>query len=310
MSVVNSAAERVTGRGRRIRWNVVEQALAGYLFILPAIVELAVFLLGPIVYAFVISFKHFSYLDPLDSHFVGFLNYIHLFEDPVFLRALWNTTVYALVVVPVQTAIAMMLAVIVNRIRGKTIFRVIYYLPSITSTVGVAVIFSFLFQPNGLLNRLLWILFHIQGPDYFNSPIFAFPAIMAVAVWTTAGQFMVIYLAALQEIPEELYEAAAIDGAEGFAMLRYITIPSLRRTTFLVVVLGMIGAFQVFDLVYVISSASSLPQQYTMTVVLDLFEKGFRTMQMGYASAMGFVLFAIILVLTLIQQLWLGREDA
>ncbi|GLV13450.1 sugar ABC transporter permease [Alicyclobacillus hesperidum] len=294
----------------RLRTSTVDQALAGYLFILPALVELFVFLLGPIVYAFVVSFKHFSYLDPLDAHFIGVQNYIHLFQDPVFLRALWNTTLYALVVVPVQTALAMLLAVVVNRIRGKTVFRIIYYLPSITSTVGVAVIFGFLFQPNGLLNRLLFLTLHIQGPDYFNSPMFALPAIMVVAIWTTAGQFMIIYLAALQDIPTELYEAAAIDGAKGWQILRSVTVPMLKRTTFLVVVLGMIGAFQVFDLVYVISGNSSLPQQDTMTVVLDLFEKGFRTMQMGYASAMGFVLFAIILVLTLIQQLFLGREDS
>ncbi|TDY49648.1 carbohydrate ABC transporter membrane protein 1 (CUT1 family) [Alicyclobacillus sacchari] len=296
----------------RYRWrrSDVDQALAGYLFILPALVELFVFLLGPIVYAFVVSFKHFSYLDPLDAHFIGLTNYIHLFQDPVFLRALWNTTVYALVVVPVQTALALFLAVVVNRIRGKTVFRVIYYLPSITSTVGVAVIFGFLFQPNGLLNRLLFLTLHIQGPDYFNSPVFALPAIMVVAIWTTAGQFMIIYLAALQDIPTELYEAAAIDGAQGWQTLLSVTVPMLKRTTFLVMVLGMIGAFQVFDLVYVISGNSSLPQQDTMTVVLDLFEKGFRTMQMGYASAMGFVLFAIILLLTLIQQLFLGREDS
>ena len=214
-----------------------------------------------------------------------------------------------IVVVPVQTCLAMFLAIVVNRIRGKTFFRVIYYLPSITSTVGVAVIFSFLFQPSGLLNRLLYFLFHIQGPNYFNSPIFALPAIMVVAVWTTAGQFMIIYLAALQDIPSDLYEAAAIDGAQPWQMVKNITVPMLRRTTFLVSVLGMIGTFQVFDIVYVIAGNSALPQEFTMTVVLDLFEKGFRTMQMGYASSMAFVLFAIILVLTLIQQYFLGREE-
>jgi multiple sugar transport system permease protein len=295
-------------RGRAFRSSAVDQALAGYLFLLPALTALVVFLLGPVLYAFYISFQHFSYLNPDAARFVGFENYIHLFRDPEFLRALWNTTLYALGVVPTQTAIALFLAIIVDRIRGKTFFRIAYYLPTVTSTVAVSVIFIFLFQPSGLVNQFLR-LFGIQGPNYFNSPVFALPAIMVMAVWSTVGQFMIIYLAGLQDIPHEIYEAAAIDGASGWRLLRYITLPMLKRTTFLVVVMGMIGCFQVFDQMYVVSGGNGGPMNATLSVVLHLFNKGFRTMQMGYASAMAFVLFAIILVLTLIQNYFLGRED-
>ncbi|WP_245632832.1 carbohydrate ABC transporter permease [Alicyclobacillus kakegawensis] len=295
--------------GHRVsRRKAVDQALAGYLFVLPALASLVVFLVGPILYAFYISFQQFSFLDEQSTRFVGLANYTHLFHDPVFLRALWNTTLYSLGVVPVQTALALFLAIIVNRVQGKTFFRVAYYLPTVTSTVAVSVMFVFLFQPQGLVNQFL-ALFGVRGPNYFNSPTFALPAIMVMAIWSTVGQFMIIYLAGLQDIPDELYEAASMDGASGWKLTRYITIPMLRRTTFLVIVMSLIGTFQVFDQAYVVSGGTGGPLNATLTVILDLFIKGFKDMQMGYASAMAFVLFAIIMILTLIQHYVIGRED-
>lgn len=282
--------------------------MIAYSFLFPAVVSLGVFLLGPIFYALYVSFFHFSFLDPQNAKFIGFLNYVHLFEDPEFLHALWNTSLYTLVVVPVQTALALFLALIVNNIKGKTFFRVAYYLPTVTSTVATSVMFTFIFAPSGILNKFL-LVFGIHGPNYFNSPTFALPAIMGMAVWSSAGQFMIIYLAGLQDIPEEVYEAAWIDGAKGWRLLTSITVPLLRRTTFLNVVMSMIGTFQVFDQMYVISGGTGGPLHSTLSVVLDLFNKGFKTMQMGYASAMGFVLFGIVLLLTLVQQFFLGREQ-
>ncbi len=295
-------------RRKRISRSATSQAIAGYLFVLPAFVSLAVFIGGPILYSFYLSFFHFSYLDPQNATWAGLDNYLHLFVDPVFLQALTNTAEYSLGVVPVQTAIALLLALVVDRVKGKSLFRVIYYLPTVTSTVAVAVMFIFIFNPTGLLNTIL-LNFGIHGPNYFFDPNFALPSVMAMAVWSTVGQFMIIYLAGLQDIPEEVYEAAAIDGAKGFDLLRFITIPLLRRTSFLVIVMGMIGTFQVFDSVYVISQGNGGPMGATMTVVLDLFNKAFKDMNMGYASAMGFTLFAIILILTLVQNLVLGKED-
>jgi multiple sugar transport system permease protein len=294
---------------RRSRFrNKFDQAMAGYLFLLPAVVALLVFLIGPIFYAFYISFFHFSFLEPQNAKFVGLSNYINLFTDKDFLKALWNTSLYTIGVVPIQTAIALFLALIVNNIKGKTFFRVAYYLPTVTSTVAVSVIFIFIFEPDGILNKIL-ANFGIHGPNYFNSPTFALPAIMLMAIWSSVGQFMIIYLAGLQDISEEIYEAAAIDGAQGWRLLWHITIPLLRRTTFLNVVMSMIGTFQVFDQVYVVSGGNGGPLNSTLSVVLDIFNKGFKTMQMGYASAMAFILFGIILVLTLIQNYFLGRED-
>jgi multiple sugar transport system permease protein len=293
---------------RKFSRSKFDKGMAGYLFLLPALVSLLVFLIGPIFYAFYISFFNFSFLDPQNAVFVGFKNYIQLFRDPEFLRALWNTSLYTLCVVPIQTVIALFLALIVNNIRGKTFFRVAYYLPTVTSTVAVSVIFMFIFEPDGILNKFL-ANFGFHGPNYFNSPHFALPAIMLMAIWSSVGQFMIIYLAGLQDISEEVYEAAELDGAKGWRLLWYITVPLLRRTTFLNVVMSMIGTFQVFDQVFVISGGNGGPLNSTLSVVLDIFNKGFKTMQMGYASAMAFVLFAIILILTLVQNFFLGREE-
>ncbi len=284
-----------------------DQAMAGYLFLLPAIVSLCVFLIGPIFYALYISFFHFSFLDPQNKQFIGVRNYIHLFSDPLFLRALWNTTLYAIVVVPVQTAIALFLALIVNNLKGKTFFRIVYYLPTVTSTVATSLMFMFIFEPQGLLNNFLR-LFGIHGPNYFNSPTFALPSIMAIAIWSSVGQYMIIYLAGLQDLPAEVYEAAALDGATGLRLLRYITLPLLKRTTFLNVVLSLIGTFQVFDQMDVISQGTGGPLNSTLSVVLDLFNQAM-SQNMGYASAIGFVLFIIILILTFIQKFFFERND-
>lgn len=281
--------------------------MAGYLFLLPAIVSLCVFLIGPIIYALYISFFHFSFLDPQNKAFIGLKNYIHLFRDPLFLRALWNTTLYAIVVVPVQTAIALFLALTVNNLKGKTFFRIVYYLPTVTSTVATSLMFMFIFEPQGLLNNFLKV-FGIHGPNYFNSPTFALPSIMAIAIWSSVGQYMIIYLAGLQDLPAEVYEAAALDGATGWRLLKYITLPLLKRTTFLNVVLSLIGTFQVFDQMDVISQGTGGPLNSTLSVVLDLFNQAM-SQNMGYASAIGFVLFIIILILTVIQKYFFERND-
>lgn len=286
----------------------LEQAMIGYLFLLPAVVSLAVFLIGPIFYAIFVSFFHYNSLNISQKQFIGLKNFSHLFHDPLFRRALINTSLYAVIVVPVQTAIALFLALIVNSIKGKTIFRVIYYLPTVTSSVATSLMFMFIFEPQGLLNSFLK-LFGIQGPNYFNSPSLALPAIMAVAVWSSVGQFMIIYLAGIQDLSDDVYEAAALDGAKGWNLLRYITLPLLNRTTFLNVVLSLIGCFQVFDMAYVVSGGTGGPLNSTLTVVLDLYNQA-TSGNMGYASAIGIALFIIILILTIIQKMFFEREEA
>lgn len=278
------------------------EALSGYAFALPFIASISIFLIGPLIYAFIISFKEFSFLNPEASRWIGFANYIKLFSDPTFKRALLNTTLYSLGVVPTQLVIALILALIVNSdIKGKTFFRVAYYIPTVTSTVAVSVIFLYLFKADGLVNALL-AKFGIQGPTWFNDVRFALPSIMMMAIWSSVGNYMVIFLAGLQDIPSELYEAAEVDGANKFQRFFKITLPMLRPIVFFNLVMSLIGTFQVFDQAYVVSQGTGGPLDATMTVVLNIYRTGFRDFNMGYASAMAFVLFVIILILTLIQR--------
>ncbi|MFC4769340.1 carbohydrate ABC transporter permease [Effusibacillus consociatus] len=274
----------------------------GYLFVLPVVVSLAVFLIGPIFYALYISFHEFSFLAPEQAKWVGFENYLKLFEDPRFLKAVKNTSFYSLGVVPVQICIALMLALIVDsKIKGKTFFRVVYFLPTVTSTVAVSVMFMYLFKNDGLVNLFLSKI-GVPTHDWFGDLSFALPATMMMAIWTTVGQFMVIYLAGLQDIPNDLYEAAEVDGATPWQKLRFITWPMLRSTTFFILIMSIIGTFQVFDQMYVISKGEGGPQDATLTVVFYLYRAAFKDFEMGYASAMAFVLFLIILLLTVIQK--------
>ncbi|MFC4075671.1 carbohydrate ABC transporter permease [Salinithrix halophila] len=280
----------------------------GYLFTLPVIVSLTVFLIGPILYAFYLSFQQFTFLNPDLSQFVGWDNYMRLLQDKRFHTALKNTSFYSLGVVPVQVSIALLLALIVNsRLRGKTFFRVAYFLPTVTSTVAVSVMFLFLFKRDGLVNAFL-SLFGVEGRSWMLDIDFALPSIMLMAVWTTVGQFMVIYLAGLQDIPSDLYDAAEVDGAGPFRQFWHITLPLLKPTTFFIVVMSIIGTFQVFDQMYVISKGEGGPLDSTLTVVLYLYNVAFKDFEMGYASAIAFFLFAVILVLTLIQRKFFGEE--
>jgi len=284
------------------------EATTGYAFVLPFVASIAIFLIGPLIYAFIISFKEFSFLNPDASRWVGLANYINLFSDPTFKKALLNTTLYSLGVVPTQLVIALILALIVNAdIKGKTFFRVAYYIPTVTSTVAVSIIFLYLFKADGLVNKLLSI-FNIEGPAWFYHVKFALPSIMMMAIWSSVGNYMVIFLAGLQDIPSELYESAEVDGANKFQRFFSITLPMLRHVVFFNLVMSLIGTFQVFDQAYVVSRGSGGPLDATMTVVLYIYRTGFRDFNMGYASATAFVLFVIILILTLIQRMLFKEE--
>lgn len=284
--------------------------MTGYLFVMPVAVSLAVFLIGPIFYALYISFHNFSFLAPDQATWAGFDNYLRLLKDPRFIKALINTSFYSLGVVPIQIVIALLLAMIVDsKIKGKSFFRVVYFLPTVTSTVAVSVMFLYLFKNDGIVNLFLSKI-GIPTHDWFNDIHFALPATMMMAIWTTVGQFMVIYLAGLQDIPNELYEAAEVDGATSWQKIRFITWPMLRPTTFFVLIMSIIGTFQVFDQMYVISKGEGGPQDATLTVVFYLYRSAFKDFDMGYASAMAFVLFLIILILTVIQRKLFKEEAA
>jgi multiple sugar transport system permease protein len=203
-------------------------------------------------------------------------------------------------VVPTQTLLALLLALAVNQeIPARGFFRAAFYIPAITSSVVTSVIFLWIYSKPGLLNYLL-SGFGVVGPDWIGSPKYALSAIMALNVWTTSGYFMVAFLAGLQSIPTTLYEAARVDGAGAWARFRYITVPSLKPTLFFVVTLGLIGSFQVFDQIYMMSAGG--PVNATTTLSYFIYISAFRYFRFGYAAAAAVMLFVIILLVTRLQQ--------
>lgn len=290
-------------RRKRVTKLKVRNALAAYTFLAPYLIILTIFTLIAVITAFYLSFFYvdFGFTQPI---FYGFKNYQHIWYDLTnngdFLVGLRNAIEYTVGVVLLQTVLALALASLLNqRVRALGIFRTAFYLPSLTSSVAISLIFIWLYQPQGALNYLLSLL-HIQGPAWLNNPSTALPAIMLMNIWTTAPTFMILYLAALQDIPDTLYEAARVDGASSWRVFWNVTLPLLRPTTFLVVALGSIGAFQVFDQVYVMTAGG--PLRSTLSPVLVIYDTAFKSSLMGLACAQAFVLFLVIFAVTIIQK--------
>lgn len=276
--------------------------IAGVLLIAPVVLLMLVFVIGPAIYSFVLSFKDHNMLKPDKSTWVWFKNYTELMKDPKFYQALYNTLKYTIIVVPVQTVIALLLATVANqKIRGKTFFRVAYYVPAVTSAVAAASMFMFLFNTNGIANKFLG-LFGFQAVSWFNDPKYALPLAMIMAIWSTVGTQMLVFLAGLQDIPGEVYEAASIDGASEIQRFMKITVPMLSEKTMFVIVVGMIGTLQMFDQAYIISGGLGGPLGSTTTVVLYLYQKAFGENRLGYGSAVAVFLFIIIFTLTILQK--------
>jgi len=275
------------------------EAWAAYLFLLPALVVLSLFVFGPLVFIFAVAFFDWNLFRP-DQHFLGAANFVELAGDELFFTALRNTTVYVLGVVPAQTLLALLLALAVNQsIPARGFFRAAFYIPAITSSVVTSIIFLWIYSKPGLLNYVLsW--FGIEGPDWIGSPKYALGAIMALNVWSTSGYFMVAFLAGLQSIPASLYEAARIDGASPWARFRHVTVPGLKPTLFFVATLGIIGTFQVFDQIYMMSAGG--PVNATTTLSYFIYNSAFRYFRFGYAAAAAVLLFAIILLVTRMQR--------
>lgn len=267
-----------------------------WVFLAVPLVLFAVFMLLPIVIAAVISFTDYAIVG--DTEWVGLENYTRIFQDSFFWIALRNTAWYTLLYVPLGLVIALASAVLLNRNRRAVrLFRTLFYIPVVSSTVATATIWYWLLNPQkGLLNVALgWI--GIDGPAWLYDSQWAMPAIVLMSVWAGFGANMIIFLGGLQGVPGDLYESARLDGANAWQQFRYVTLPSLSRTTFLVSTLLIIGAFQVFDQAYVLTKGG--PGNSTVTMVYYIYNKGFGSLEMGYASALSFVLFVIILVFSL-----------
>lgn len=338
-----------------IRGEDRQNAIAGWLFMTPAILIFSVFIIIPIIAAVYFSLTDWNGISPpSEASFIGLDNYKAILAEPGirqtdFFTALKNTTYFALGVVPMQTIISLFLAVIVNQalLRFKGFFRTTYYFPSITSSVAISLMFLFFYQKSGLVNQVLgaltfgawepiaWMadprgLIHIvlswfgltirTAPDFLtqttlfgvtlwswiSGPSVALTGIMIMNTWTTIGTMMIIFLAALQNIPGFVYEAAQIDGASAWTQFRRMTVPMLRPTLFFVITLGLIGTYQVFDQIYVMSSGG--PAKTTLTVAYLVYRNGFSNSQMGLGAAIAILLFIIIFALTMIQRRITGSE--
>lgn len=294
------ATARRNGSGTRRPW-VREETVLGYLFLLPALVLFCGFCYYPILDALRISLLDWSGISKTPQ-FIGIDNYVRAFRDPLFNRALRQTAVYTLGAVPGTMIIGLTLALMLNiRLRARALFRTVYYLPNVAPTVAAAIIWKLVLSGNwGLLNYALSRL-HLPTPNWLWEPGWAMLAIIIMSVWANAGYQMVIFLAGLQSIPEVYYEAAQIDGAGEWQRFRYVTLPLLSPTTFFVLITSVIGSFQVFGSIYILTNGG--PAQSTMVMVFLIYQRAFKYFQLGYASAIAYILFGIILLLTLFQFL-------
>ncbi|WP_425526022.1 carbohydrate ABC transporter permease [Halotia branconii] len=282
--------------------------LAGYLFMIPTILVLGTFVVLPILYAVFLSLHKVQLLGGIEYDFIGFRNFNRLIADERVWIALKNTAEYVAIVVPTQTVLALILAVTLNAgIRGKNWWRILYFLPTVTSSAVLTLIFMWIYNTDGLLNDFLAFV-GLPTYNWLGDPAVALKGIMIMNIWSTAPFYMVIYLAALQDIPQKLYEAAELDGANGWQKFIYITIPLLKPVTFFVVAVGIIGTFQLFDQSYIFSGGTGGPNNATLTLVLLIYQAVFRNLQMGYAAAIAFLLAAVIIIITLMQQRFFGGE--
>jgi len=275
---------------------------------IPTILVIGTFVVLPIIYALFIAFHKVRILGELNYRFIGLKSFFRMVDDERVWIALKNTAEYVSVVVPIQTILALGLALILNsQIKGKNLFRIIFFLPTVTSSAVLTLIFMWIYNSNGLFNNILAFL-GLPTYNWIGDPMVALKSIMLMNIWSTAPFYMVIYLAALQDIPVSLYEAARIDGANRFDQFISITLPLLKPVTFFIVVMGVIGTFQLFDQSYIFSAGSGGPNNSTLTVVLLIYQYAFKNLDMGYAAALALMLASIIMVVTLIQR-YLFKED-
>jgi len=275
-----------------------------FLFLSPALSAILFFFIIPVVAALLISFTDFdiySLGDLRRLRFIGFENYLKLFRDELFFKALFNTFYFVLVGGPLSILVSLFAALLLNSklVKFKKLFRTIYFIPVVTTIVAVAIVWRYLYHPRfGILNYLISFL-GINPVDWLGDPVFAMPAIIILAVWKNFGYNMILFIAGLQNIPVELYEAAELDGASNWFKFKSITLPLLAPTTFFTSIITMIGYFQLFAEPYIMTQGG--PLNSTLSIVLYMYQEGFRWWNMGYSVSIAFVLFLIILSGTIIQ---------
>ena len=281
------------------------ETLAFYAFITPWVVGFLIFIVGPLLVSLGLGFTRYDIILP--AKWVGLENFRDLFADPLFWTSLGNTIYIVLLAVPLGMVCAFGIALLLNqKVQGMAAYRTGYFIPSIVPAVASAALWLYLLQPQwGLVNGTLDI-FGIRGPGWLASTTWSKPSIIMLMVWASGGT-MIIYLAGLQDIPESLYEAASIDGANALGKLWHITLPLMTPTIFFTLVMGIIGTFQVFSVVFVLTDGMGGPLNSTLVYLVYVYRNAFVFFRMGYASAMSLILFLIILVLTLLNFRFAGR---
>ena len=298
MAAFPVSALRMHPRARR-------RLITGLLFISPWIAGFLMFRVYPFLASFYYSFTFYPVLR--SPRWIGWENYRNLFDDPRFLTSLWNTSYYALGAVPLGAFFGILLAMLLNmRVRGLSAFRTFFFLPSITPVVAAALVWLWMFNPRvGIINYVLSFA-HVQGPAWMGDPQWAKPALILMSVWGV-GSAVVIYLAALQDVPRELLEAAALDGARALQRIRHVTLPMISPVILFNLIVSLIAAFQLFTQVHVMTDGQGSPADATLMMSIYLFQSAFLFFKMGYASAQAWILFLIIVAFTLVLFRVSGR---
>ncbi len=274
--------------------------LSFFLFISPNFILLITFVFWPIIYSLYLSFFKWNMISPKKT-FIGFTNYENLFADPVFWQITRNTLILSLVVVVVKLIISLSLSLSLNsNIKGKNLYRAIIFSPTFTTSVAVAMVWSWIFHPTFGLFKLLFAPFGFKAPDWLYDTHYSLPAVIIVLIWIGIGYDMVLFLAGLKNIPVEIYDAALVDGVTPIQKFIYITFPLLSPTTFFLTITSFIGTLKAFDIIAIMTDGG--PLNSSNVFVLYLYQNAFRWFKTGYASALALVLFILIMVITLIQN--------
>lgn len=281
--------------------DLFQKKITGILFSLPALILILIFLILPTFMAFRNSFYDYYALKPNDKLFIGLKNYFELYKDKTFLLALKNTFYFTVVVVPVQTTIALLLAVLVNqKLKLSKVYRIGFFSPVITSMVVISILWTYLYNPNnGLINSIL-NSFKIPSQPFLTSVSQAMNSIIVMSAWQAAGYYMMIFLAGLQEISNDLYEAAEMDGANEIHKFLYVTLPSLSNVLRFVILMTTVQAFKLFTQPFIMTNGG--PQDSTKTVVQFIYEQGFQYRNIGYSSAISVIFFIFVLLISMILR--------
>lgn len=307
LAATDAGASTIPPRRRRSKLRT-RNTLIGWSFILPNFIGFAALTLVPVITLFYMSFTNWNVFGR--ANWIGLANFQRLFGDGSFRVAVVNTLYYSVMHIPLTIVVALGLALLLNnKLRGIAFFRTAAFFPYITSIVAIAIVWNLLFSPDyGPINQILRAIGIASPPGWLTSTDWAMPAVVIVSTWRDMGYYMILFLAGLQTVPRELYEAARVDGANVWDRFRHVTLPCLRPTMFFVTVMLTINSFKVFDLILVMTDGG--PGQATLVLSQFIYRKGFEESQFGYASAAAVVLFAMCIVITIVQFFWNKRKDA